>query len=62
MQCEIRGMGDEAAKTSTDTLPKPGRVNEGWLHVFAALSLIKVAYLAIFHALSDVSYVMRVVK
>jgi hypothetical protein len=55
-------MGDEAAKTSTDTLPKPGRVNEGWLHVFAALSLIKVAYLAIFHALSDVSYVMRVVK
>jgi hypothetical protein len=33
MQCEIRGMGDEAAKTSTDTLPKPGRVNEGWLHV-----------------------------
>ncbi|PNF40885.1 hypothetical protein B7P43_G15382 [Cryptotermes secundus] len=28
MQCEIRGMGDEAAKTSTDTLPRPGRVNE----------------------------------
>ncbi|XP_069671332.1 coiled-coil domain-containing protein 50 isoform X2 [Periplaneta americana] len=30
MQCEIRGMGEmaEAAQASTDTLPKPGRVNE----------------------------------
>nr|CAD7587782.1 unnamed protein product [Timema genevievae] len=31
MQCEIRGMADvaEAATSSADTLPKPGRVNEG---------------------------------
>jgi hypothetical protein len=31
MQCEIRGMGDmaEAAQANADTLPKPGRVNEG---------------------------------
>ncbi|PSN36891.1 hypothetical protein C0J52_11433 [Blattella germanica] len=30
MQCEIRGMGEmaEAAQASSDTLPKPGRVNE----------------------------------
>nr|CAD7259837.1 unnamed protein product [Timema shepardi] len=30
MQCEIRGMADvaEAATSSADTLPKPGRVNE----------------------------------
>jgi hypothetical protein len=55
-------MGDEAAKTSTDTLPKPGRVNEGWLHVFAALSGMKVAYLAMFDTLSDVSYIMPVVN
>lgn len=62
MQCEIRGMGDEAAKTSTDTLPRPGRVNEGWLHIFAALSVIKVRYLPIFHAVYYVSSVMPVVK
>ncbi|XP_021920790.1 coiled-coil domain-containing protein 50 isoform X2 [Zootermopsis nevadensis] len=30
MQCEIRGMGEmaEAGQANTDTLPKPGRVNE----------------------------------
>jgi hypothetical protein len=55
-------MGDEAAKTSRDTLPKPGRVNEGWLHVIAALSVSKVAYLALRNALFDVSSVMPVVK
>jgi hypothetical protein len=55
-------MGDKAAKTSTDTLPKPGRVNEGWLHVSAVLSGIKVAYLAMFDTLYDVSYIMPVVN
>lgn len=35
----------EAAQASKDTLPKPGRVNEGWLHVS---ELYMLTYLLLF--------------